>query len=123
LNVFQSAAESKPVHAVEAVEILIPSVPLDVIGLPDRSTPVVDVHVATLVTVPRQVVLLLNVFQSVELKKPLLATPACVIVKLGVLPPLEANGAEAVTDVTVPTDQLLSAERSYDVPFIVNCLV
>jgi hypothetical protein len=56
LNVFQSAAVSKPVHAVEAVEILIPSVPLDVIGLPDRSTPVVDVEVAMFVTVPVQVV-------------------------------------------------------------------
>jgi hypothetical protein len=68
--VFQSAAVSKPVHTVEAVEILIPSVPLDVIGLPEIETPVVDVDAATDVTVPRQLVLLLNVFQSVEFNKP-----------------------------------------------------
>ena len=56
LNVFQSAAVSKPVHTDDAVETLIPSVPLDVIGLPVIETPVVDVHAATFVTVPVQVV-------------------------------------------------------------------
>jgi hypothetical protein len=70
LNVFQSAAVSKPVHTVDAVEILTPSVPLDVIGLPVIETPVVEVVAATDVTVPRQLVLLLNVLQSVEFNKP-----------------------------------------------------
>jgi len=70
LNVFQSAAVSKPVHTVEAVEILIPSVPLDVIGLPEIETPVVEVDAAIHVTVPKQLVLLLNVFQSAEVNKP-----------------------------------------------------
>jgi hypothetical protein len=56
LNVFQSAAVSKPVHTDDAVEMLTPSVPLDVIGLPVIETPVVEVDAATHVTVPRQLV-------------------------------------------------------------------
>ena len=56
LNVFQSAAVSKPVHTDDAVEISTPSVPLVVTGLPDKRTPVVEVQVATLVTVPVQLV-------------------------------------------------------------------
>ena len=70
LKVFQSVDVSNPVHVAEAVEMLIPSVPLPVIGLPDKRTPVVVVDVATDVTVPVQLVLLLNVFQSAAVNKP-----------------------------------------------------
>ena len=48
------------------------------------------------------VTLLLNIFQSVKLKKPFVALVACVIEIVGVAPPVLANGAVAETFVTVP---------------------
>jgi hypothetical protein len=48
---------------------------------------------------------------------------ACGIVILGVVPPDELRGADAVTAVTVPTFQVLLALRSYVVPLIVSVLL
>jgi hypothetical protein len=45
---------------------------------------------------------LLNVFQSVEVRKPFVDVVACDIVIFGVAPPLEAKGLDAVTLVTPP---------------------
>jgi hypothetical protein len=44
----------------------------------------------------------LKVFQSVDVRNPLVLVVAWLIVILGVVPPLDDKGADAVTEVTVP---------------------
>jgi hypothetical protein len=75
------------------------NVPLVVIGLPEIEMPVLAVA-ATLVTVPVLLVLLLNVFQSVLVRYPLADVVAGGMLITGVVPPVEATGAVAVTDET-----------------------
>lgn len=48
--------------------------------------------------------MLLNVFQSVEVKYPLVDPSAAAIEMAGVVPPLDTTGAVPVTDVTVPPE-------------------
>ena len=66
---------------------------------PDDTTGAVPV---TEVTVPEP--LLLNVFQSVLDKYPLVDVVACEMLIAGVVPPEDAIGAVPVTDVTVPPE-------------------
>jgi hypothetical protein len=49
-----------------------------------------------------ELILLLNVFQSVELSAPAVVLLAVAMVIFGVAPPLLERGADAVTPVTVP---------------------
>jgi hypothetical protein len=80
-----------------AVLVMV-NVPLVVIGLPEIEMPVLAVA-ATLVTVPEP--LLLKVFQSVLVRYPLADVVAGGMLITGVVPPVEATGAVAVTDETL----------------------
>ena len=64
----------------------------------------------TLVTVPEP--LLLNVFQSVDVRYPLTEVVAAGILIAGVVPPEETTGDVPVTDVTVPEPLLLNVVQS-----------
>ena len=79
LNVLQSVELNLPLFVALANGIFRVKEPLDVIGLPVTltSVPTVPVPKPTLVTVPTFEVLLLNVFQSVEDKNPLVDASAC----------------------------------------------
>ena len=72
LNVLQSVEDNAPLFVALAVGIFRVILPLPVTGLPETftSVPVVPVVRPTLVTVPVQVVLELNVLQSVEVSLP-----------------------------------------------------
>ena len=69
----------------------------------------------TLVTVPLP--LLLNVFQSVDVRYPLTEVVAAAILIDGVEPPEDTTGAVPVTLVTVPEPLLLKVFQSVDVKY------
>ena len=81
--------------------LAIASVPVVVMGPPVKPVPL-----ATDVTLPLPVPLLLNVVQSVDVRYPLTVALAAAIEIAGVVPPDETTGAVPVTDVTgaVPLD-------------------
>jgi hypothetical protein len=87
-----------------------------VIGVPAMLSPVGTV-IATLVTVPVLLVLLLKVFQSVLVKYPLTKLVAAAIEIAGVVPPDDTTGAVPVTEVIVPT--LIDPPKLVLVPLIV----
>ena len=90
------------------------NVPLVVMGLPVTLKKLGTVA-ATLVTEPEP--LLLNVFQSVLVKYPLVVALAAAMLIVGVAPPEDTTGAVPVTLVTVPT--LIEPPRLVLVPLIV----
>lgn len=82
---------SRPVMLVDSVNVGV-APPLD-----EPAKPLEDAT-DTEVTVPEP--LLLNVFQSVELRYPLLAVPACVMPIVGVRPPVDVMGAVTPIELT-----------------------
>jgi hypothetical protein len=87
----------------------------EVVTFPVRVNPLTVPVPLTEVTVPEP--LLLNVFQSVEVKYPLTDVVAAGMLIAGVVPPDETTGAVPVTDVTVPT--LVDPPKFTGVPLIV----
>ena len=115
LNVFQSVEVKAPVVVVLAVAILIAGVapPLEDIGevpvtevTPTDTSPLpnneVELTVLILVPLTRAACFPLNVFQSVDVNAPVVEVSAVAMLMVGVVPPDEAIGAVAPTDVTPP---------------------